>query len=127
VRLINGPVPDHQIAPCWIVVTRDGRFAYTSNADSHAISGYRVHADGSISLLDANGLTGTTPADTFPLEEALDRDSRFLYVLDSRLLLKPPGPATLSGFRIHDGGKMAVVVDPALISLPFSAIGLAAI
>ena len=117
---------DHQIAPCWMVVTGDGRFAYTSNADSQTISGYRVHSDGSISLLNANGATGITPADTFPLEEGLSRDSRFLYVLDSRLLLPTPGPVTLSGFRIQAGGQLTSVVDPTSISLPFSAIGLAA-
>jgi 6-phosphogluconolactonase (cycloisomerase 2 family) len=126
VRAISGPVPDTQIAPCWMVVTRDGRFAYTSNADSQSISGYRIQADGTISLLDATGVTGTTPADTFPIEEALSRNSRFLYVLDTRLLLTPPGPATLSGFRIHHDGRLTPVVDPASISLPLSAIGLAA-
>ncbi len=126
VHLINGPVPDHQIAPCWMVITQDGHFAYTSDADSHAISGYRIHADGTISLLNANGVTGTTPSDTFPLEEGLSRTSRFLYVLDSRLLLTPPGPATLSGFLIHHDGSLTSVVDPAQITLPFSAIGLAA-
>lgn len=122
-RLINGPVPDHQIAPCWMVVTRNGRFAYTSNADSQSISGYRIHSDGTISLLDANGATGTTPADTFPIEESLSRNSRFLYVLDSRLLLPVPGAATLSGFRIGADGHLTPVVDPATITLPFSAIG----
>ena len=126
VRLITGPVPDHQIAPCWMVVTRDGRFAYTSDADSQTISGYRFHTDGTISLLNANGVTGTTPSDTFPLEEGLSRDSRFLYVLDSRLLLTSPGPATLSGFQIHHDGSLTPVVDPAKIVLPVSAIGLAA-
>jgi 6-phosphogluconolactonase len=125
-RSIDGPVPDHQIAPCWMVITRNGRFAYTSNADSQAISGYRIHSDGSISLLDANGVTGTTPADTFPLEEGLSRNSRFLYVLDSRLLLPTPGPATLSGFRVQADGHLTSVVNPATITLPFSAIGLAA-
>jgi len=49
------------------------------DADSHAISGYRIHPDGTISLLDPDGVTGTTPADTFPLEEGLSRNSRFLY------------------------------------------------
>jgi 6-phosphogluconolactonase (cycloisomerase 2 family) len=123
-RLKDGPVEDHQIAPCWIVITRNGRFAYTSNADSQAISGYRIHADGSISLLDANGATATTPADTFPLEESLTRNSRFLYVLDSRLLLPTgPGPDTLSGFRVEADGHLTSVVDPASITLPFSAIG----
>jgi 6-phosphogluconolactonase (cycloisomerase 2 family) len=126
VRLINGPVPDSQIAPCWMVITRDGRFAYTSNADSQSISGYRIHENGKISLLNANGVTGTTPADTFPIEEALSRNSRFLYVLDTRLLLTPPGPATLSGFRIRQNGRLTPVVDEAQIVLPFSAIGLAA-
>jgi len=123
-HLVNGPVPDHQIAPCWMVITNNGRFAYTSDADSHAISGYRIHADGTISLLDPDGVTGTTPADTFPLEEGLSRNSRFLYVLDSRLLLATPGPATLSGFRVHGDGHLSQVVDPSAITLPFSAIGL---
>ena len=109
-----------------MVITQDGHFAYTSDADSHTISGYHIHADGTISLLNANGVTGTTPSDTFPLEEGLSRTSRFLYVLDSRLLLTPPGPATLSGFLIHQDGSLTSVVDPAKITLPFSAIGLAA-
>jgi 6-phosphogluconolactonase (cycloisomerase 2 family) len=126
IQLINGPVPDHQIAPCWLVITGDGHFAYTSNADSQTISGYRIHAGGSISLLNANGVTAATPSDTFPLEEALSRNSHYLYVLDSRLLLSPPGLATLGGFQIHQDGSLTSVVNPAQFTLPFSAIGLAA-
>ena len=126
-RLVDGPVPDFGVAPCWIVITGDGRFAYVSNADSFSISGYRIHSNATISLLDPNGVTATTPRDTFPIEEALSRDSQFLYVLDSRLLNVPPGPAALSGFRIGDDGHLTAVVDPASISLPFSAIGLTAI
>src|SRR5438105_10496052 len=127
-QLINGPVPDHQIAPCWMVITRNGRFAYTSNADSFSISGYRIGNDGVISLLNpSDGVTATTPRDTFPIEESLSRNSRFLYVLDSRLLLPAgPGPATLSGFRIEADGRLTPVIDPASFSLPFSAIGQAA-
>ena len=59
------------LVPCWLVITQDGHFTYTSDADSHAISGYRIHANGKISLLNANGVTAMTPSDTFPLEEAL--------------------------------------------------------
>jgi len=127
-RLLNlqGPVFDGQIAPCWMVTTADGRFAYTSNADSRSISGYRVESDGGLKLLNADGITALTPSDTFPLEEALSRDSRFLYVLDSRLLLKTPGPATLGGYRIETNGALSSVVDEAKITLPFSAIGQAA-
>jgi 6-phosphogluconolactonase (cycloisomerase 2 family) len=124
VTLINGPVPDHQVAPCWMVITGDGRFAYTSDADSHAISGFQIHPDGTISLLDPTGVTATTPSDTFPLEEGLSRNGQFLYVLDSRLLNSPPGAATLSGFRVQADGHLSQVVDPSAIALPFTAIGL---
>jgi 6-phosphogluconolactonase (cycloisomerase 2 family) len=126
--VINGPVPDHQIAPCWMVITRDGEFAYTSNADSQSISGYGIDEDnGTIHLLNrATGITATTPAGTFPLEEGLSSDSRYLYVLDSRLLDVPPGPATLSGFRVGDEGGLRQIVRPDRFSLPFSAIGLVA-
>lgn len=125
-RLVNGPVDDFQIAPCWMVVTRNGHFAYTSDADNFTITGYRIASDGSISLLNPSGVTATTPSDTFPVEEALSHDSRFLYVLDSRLLLPIAGPATISGFLIHADGSLTPVVDPASLALPFSAIGLAA-
>jgi 6-phosphogluconolactonase len=123
---LQGPAFDQQLAPCWMVVTGDGRLAYASNADNRSISGYRIGSDGAIGLLSANGITATTPGDTFPLEESLSRDSQFLYVLDSRLLLAKPGPATLSGFRIQSDGQLSPVVDPGSITLPFSAIGLAA-
>jgi 6-phosphogluconolactonase len=123
---LQGPVFDQQLAPCWMVVTGDGRFAYASNADSRSISGYRIGSDGAIGLLSADGITAATPSDTFPIEESLSRNSQFLYVLDSRLLLAKPGPATLSGFRIQSDGQLGPVVDPASITLPFSAIGLAA-
>ena len=126
VNLINGPVFDYQVAPCWLVITADGRFAYTSNADSLTISGYRIQANGVISLLTPNGATATAPAGTFPIEEALSRGSHYLYVLDSRLLATPPGPATLLGYHINHDGSLTPVIDPANFVLPVSAIGLAA-
>ncbi|HET9920814.1 MAG TPA: beta-propeller fold lactonase family protein, partial [Ktedonobacteraceae bacterium] len=125
IHLINGPVQDFQVAPCWMVITRDGHFAYTSDADSHAISGYRINKDATITLLNADGSTAQTPSDTFPLEEGLSRDSHYLYALDSRLLLPTPGPATISGFAIHHNGSLTSVVDPTQITLPVTTIGLA--
>jgi hypothetical protein len=38
----------------------------TANADSQSISAYRVQPDGTINLLNANGVTGSTPGDTSP-------------------------------------------------------------
>jgi hypothetical protein len=109
-----------------MVITHDGRFAYTSNPDSQTISGLRIGKDGTIALLNPDGLTASTPSDTFPFEESLSSNSRFLYVLDSRLLLKPqPGLATLSGFQINHDGSLTAVIDPANFVLPFTTIGLA--
>jgi hypothetical protein len=103
-----------------MVITRDGHFAYTSDADSHTISGYSIDEDGTISLLSPNGVTASTPSDTFPLEEGLSSGSHFLYVLDSRLLLMPPGPATIGGYQIHHDGSLTSVVDSTQIVLPFT-------
>jgi hypothetical protein len=56
--------------------------------------------------------------------QSLSRNSRYLYVLDSRLLLPAgPGPATLSGFRIENNGQLMPFIDPPSITLPFTAIG----
>ena len=41
-----------------MVVTKNGRFAYTTNTGSGSISGYAVSADGGLTLLDADGHTG---------------------------------------------------------------------
>jgi 6-phosphogluconolactonase len=69
---ISGSVPDFQTAPCWIVVTPDGKFAYVVNTASGVISGYQVGSNGVLSLL-GNGVTGLTPAG--PLDDAfLDGD-----------------------------------------------------
>ncbi len=109
-----------------MVVTHDGHFAYTSDAVSHAIFGYRINNDGSISLLNADGLMAATLSETFLKREVLSYNSHFLYVLESRLLLKHPRPATLGDFSIHHDGSLTSVVDPSQITLSFSAIGLAA-
>src|SRR5277367_3885522 len=69
---ISGSVADFQTAPCWIVVTPDGKFAYVVNTASGVISGYQVGSNGVLSLL-GNGVTAATPPG--PLDDAfLDGD-----------------------------------------------------
>ena len=50
--LVSGPVANGQTATCWSV--RIGDYLYTANAGSNTITGYRIAADGSLSLLDAS-------------------------------------------------------------------------
>ncbi len=61
---ITGALADTQAAPCWVVISADGRFAYTTNAASGSISSYRVARDGSLTLLAAvAGTPGAGPTD----------------------------------------------------------------
>ena len=99
VELVDGPVADQQSAPCWVVITRNGHFAYTSNTGSGSVSGYRIGQDGKLTLLPSTNSTG---AGSGPTEMALTGGSRFLYVLD-------PGTATLSAFQVQSDGSLAAV------------------
>jgi 6-phosphogluconolactonase (cycloisomerase 2 family) len=104
-----------ETAACWIMVTKNGRFAYTTNTGSGSISGYRVSHDGELRLLDADGRTGATGAG--PIDMALGRNGRFLYSLNS-------GDNTISGFRVEaDGSLTPIGVATGLLS---GATGLAA-
>ena len=89
-----------ETAACWIVVTDNGRFTYTTNTGSGSISGYRVDRDGELTLLDADGRTGVTGAG--PIDMALSRGSRFLYSLNS-------GDGTISGFRVGADGSLTPI------------------
>ena len=46
VNVISGAVPTFQGAPCWLVTSKDGRYAYTANAGPGTISGFTIGNDG---------------------------------------------------------------------------------
>lgn len=115
--VISPSVATSQTAACWVVVTKNGRFAYVTNGGSASVSAYRIQRDGSITLRDNDGRTGDTGAGSAPIDAALTRDSRYLYALSAR-------NGTLSAFRVQVDG--ALVALPAPSGLPASANGLAA-
>jgi 6-phosphogluconolactonase len=113
--VISASVGTTETAACWVVITRNGRFAYTSNTGSNTISGYGLSRAGELTLLDANGVTATTGSG--PIDLALTKDSRFLYSLDD-------GSHAISAFRVEDDGSLTPV--PGASGLPAGANGLAA-
>ncbi|HEY0733289.1 MAG TPA: beta-propeller fold lactonase family protein [Herpetosiphonaceae bacterium] len=115
--VISASVSTTETAACWLVVTNDGRYAYTTNTGSSSISGYHVAKDGSLMLLDADGVTGSTPMGSLPIDAALSKNSRFLYVLSG-------GSNTISGFAVADDGSLMPL--GMVGGLPASAVGLAA-
>ena len=91
---ISGSVPDSQTAPCWIVITPDGKFAYVANTASGSISAYAVGADGALSLL-GDGVAAETPPG--PLDEALAGGD--LYDLASG--------GSIVGYQLQSDGALA--------------------
>ncbi len=116
-RTISGSVPTNQTSACWVVVTNDGRFAYTANTSSASVTGYTVGFDGSLARLDASGVTGVTGDGSSPADMALSRGSQFLYVRNG-------GVNTIRGFFVAPNGHL--IVATTLSGLPASAAGLVA-
>ena len=116
-RLITGSAATHQGAACWIVVTQNDKFAYTSDTASGVITGFSLGRDGSLTILDAQGVSARTAAGSSPTDLALSENSRFLFSLN-------PGAGTIAGWRIgSDGG---LVFTGGLAGMPASATGIAA-
>jgi 6-phosphogluconolactonase (cycloisomerase 2 family) len=76
VSTITGPVETGQGAACWLVASKDGRFAFVANAASASVSTFAVSPDGSLAFLGARTIPGMTPLDL-----AISENGRFLYVL----------------------------------------------
>jgi 6-phosphogluconolactonase (cycloisomerase 2 family) len=114
--LLTGSAPTHQTAACWVVTTRDGRYAYTTDAGADAISGYAVDEAGHLSLLDPSGVTASVGAGTHPTDAVLASGDRFLYTLDAF-------SHQVSAFTVADSGALTPLGDAG--SLPASTVGLA--
>lgn len=91
----SSSVTDFQGAPCWVVVSLNGAYAYTTNAHSNTISSYTIGPGGRLTLLQAVAAsTGATPTD-----EALTSGGHLLYVYDA-------GSGQIEGFGVHSDGTL---------------------
>jgi 6-phosphogluconolactonase len=96
---IDGSVPTHQTAACWVVSTGDGRFSYSANTGSGTVSGFAVNRQsGDLTELTPSGQTGITGPGTAPADSAIV-GNRFLYVLDG-------GASAISAFSIGQNGAL---------------------
>jgi 6-phosphogluconolactonase len=109
-HVISGAVPTFQAAPCWLVTSKNGKFAYTANAAAGSISGFSIAADGSLALL------GSAPGLAHPLDEAVSNNGRFLYVLND-------GRHDIAGYRIAADGSLTPLGEVG--ALPAGTVGLA--
>ena len=115
---ITPSLPVDQGAACWVAVSPDGRYAYTGNA-AGSISGFAVDRGGSLSALDADGLTAAL--DPSPRDLDFSRNGRFLYAVS-------PGDATtggrVTGYRVRaDGSLEEITSAPAAFGITGAAAG----
>jgi len=112
--LVSGSVSTTQLAACWVVVTKNGRFAYTANTASDSISTYSIDKRGAITLQAAVAAKADR---SHPTDMALSRGSQFLYVLES-------GTSSIGAYQAKaDGGLTAI---QRVSGLPAGSVGLAA-
>lgn len=102
-----------QRAACWAVVTRNGRYGYVTNAGTGNISGLAIEADGTASLLNADGVTAITGGN--PTDMALSHDGRFLYARVAAF-------SQIAVFRINADGSLTP--RPPLVGTPAGLAGL---
>jgi 6-phosphogluconolactonase (cycloisomerase 2 family) len=114
-RLLTGTLPDGQKANCWVVVTKNQHYAYTTNTGSGNISSYLILGDGSLALL--NPVAGNTGTGTAPIDMALSNDSRLLYVREAT-------KGVVDGFRVESDGSLTAVTS--VPGVPAGAQGIAA-
>ncbi|MCB0520650.1 MAG: 3-carboxymuconate cyclase [Lewinellaceae bacterium] len=95
VALVDGPLPTNRTAACWVVLTNNSRFLFTTNTGSNDISTIGVSGFGGLDLL----ADIAAPASSTPIDAALDNDSNYLYVLAT-------GGNTIISYSVSNQGAL---------------------
>ena len=101
--VISPAVVNGQAATCWISVSGDGKFAFTSNTGAGNLSSHQVSRNGTLNL---EQLIAATAQGGNPIDSAFSTDSAFLYVEDSslgRVLIYRVNGASLSFIGVVTG------------------------
>jgi 6-phosphogluconolactonase len=116
-EVISAAVPTTETSACWLVATRNGRFAFTSNTGSGTVSAFGVDREGTLELRQGDGVAATTGTGTAPADSALTEGGQFLYVRNG-------GNQTISAFQVKRNGDLVALST--LTGLPAGSNGLAA-
>lgn len=95
--VISGSVLNGQLATCWVSVSRNENFAYTTNAGNDTISIYRIRNNGRLTFIrNVRSASNMTAA---PIDNGVSRDGGNLYVLNGN-------QGSISVFRIRLNGRL---------------------
>jgi 6-phosphogluconolactonase (cycloisomerase 2 family) len=116
-NVLASAVPTNETAACWVVSSRNGRYAFTTNAGSSSISAFKSGRDGTLTLTTEDGVAGSTGEGTAPIDMALSSGGRFLYALSAKT-------GSIAAFRVIANHKLLPIA--AVSGLPTGLDGLAA-
>lgn len=96
--VISGSVPNGQTDICWVVVSKNQRYAFVANFGSGTISTYRFAASGALTLIDGSAAFFGDLSQ--PVDLSQSADGRFLYQL-----LR--GTGAVAALRVRRDGSLA--------------------
>lgn len=111
-HVISGSVPNGYKTACWVVTTRDERFAYTTNTLSGTISTYRIDSNGALSVVRHITSTPSGTAPGLPIDAGVSKDGRHFYTLNGN-------QGTVSVFHIQDDGSLVRLQVAAWTNFPY--------
>ena len=114
----SSSIRNFQTDTCWVIVSLDGKYAYTANFGSGTISSYRFTAGGRVHLLD--GAAASLGDMSQPVDLALSADGHSLH-----LLLRGTGAVASFGIA-EDGSLQPLGVVTGALPVADGASGLAA-
>lgn len=114
---IDASIPTNQTAACWIIVSQNNRYAWTTNTGSGSLTGYSVSPSGSITRLQKDGRSGDSGAGSGPIDVAQSRRGHYVYSLEA-------GTHTIGMFQVENDGSLTSLGE--ISGLPVGTNGLAA-
>ena len=114
--IAGSPFPNGQTAPCWVEISRDGRFLYAVNTASGTISRYAIARGGELTLLGNTPVSATGGVGA--VDARLAPDGRTLYVDESRI-------ASIAEFSVDGGTLTELGGSPAALPAGATPAGLA--
>ena len=82
-EVLDAASPTTESAACWLVTSRDGRVAFTTNTASQSISAFHVSPDGELMLTNDDGVAASTGVGTSPIDLILTPNGRFVFALSA--------------------------------------------
>jgi 6-phosphogluconolactonase len=118
--------PSGGILPCWVIVTGDNKVAYVVNTGAGnpaPVNGFGIGNHGALTPLSP--AADSTAGEFARTDEALSKDSKYLYVLAPQV--GPGAPSHIDEYSVNKNGSLTLIgATPAGANLGIGASGVAA-